>query len=111
MTPDGGVASDQVAPSFWVTMTEATWPPSSPTATQVVELAVVFGADETAFTLARGLKLAVVCQVGVAAVAGRLETCIPRTQRATTAMVASAAEVILLIVSTPAPLGRSRAHE
>ena len=69
VTPDGGVESDQVLPPFWVTMMEATMPPSSPTATQVVELAVASGAHETELTLVRGLKVAVVCQLGVAAAA------------------------------------------
>jgi hypothetical protein len=36
-------------------MMEATLPPSSPTATQVVELTVALGAQETALTLASGV--------------------------------------------------------
>jgi hypothetical protein len=55
VTPDGGVESDHVAPPFWLTMTEATRPPSSPTATQVVELGDESGAQETALTLASGV--------------------------------------------------------
>jgi hypothetical protein len=56
-------------------MMEATLPPSSPTATQVAELAVSLGAQETALTLASGLYAAVVCHVGVtgAAAAGSAE--------------------------------------
>ena len=74
MTPRGGVASDQLDPSLFVTMTEATCPPSSPTATQVVEI----GAHETALTFASGLKLAVVCHVGVTPEAGNGDIWIPR---------------------------------
>jgi hypothetical protein len=37
VTPEGGAESDQLAPPFWLTITDAT-SPSSPTATQVVEL-------------------------------------------------------------------------
>ena len=55
VTPAGGADSDHVAPPFWLTMTEATLPPSSPTATQVVELGDAFGAQETADTLDSGV--------------------------------------------------------
>jgi hypothetical protein len=55
VTPAGGVESDHVEPPFWVTMMEATLPPSSPTATQVVELTMALGAQETALTLASGV--------------------------------------------------------
>jgi hypothetical protein len=52
----------------------------SPTATQVVALAVVLGAQETALTLASGVYRAVVCQVGVAAAAaGDVGTWLPRS--------------------------------
>jgi hypothetical protein len=78
---NGGVESDQVVPPFWVTMTEATLSPLSPTATQVVVLAVVLGAQETALTLASGVYPAVVCHVGVtaAAPAGKVGTWLPRS--------------------------------
>jgi hypothetical protein len=36
-------------------MMEAAWPPSSPTATQVAELAAALGAQETAVTLTSGV--------------------------------------------------------
>jgi hypothetical protein len=93
VTPDGGVDSDQVAPPFWVTMMEATLPPSSPTATQVVVLVVVLGAQETALTLASGVYPAVCCQVGVtAAAAGNVGTWLPRRpMRATVTTQESAA--------------------
>ena len=55
VTPAGGVESDHVVPPFWVTMTEATLPPSSPTATQVAELGLALGAQDTAATLASGV--------------------------------------------------------
>jgi hypothetical protein len=54
VTPEGGVESDHVEPPFSVTMIDGTWPPSSPTATQVAELADALGAQETALTLTRG---------------------------------------------------------
>src|SRR5580704_10766498 len=81
VTPAGGVESDHVVPPFWVTMTEATLPPSSPTATQVAELAVALGAQETALTLARGVYPAVARHVGVTAAeaAGIGESRVPRT--------------------------------
>jgi hypothetical protein len=87
VTPDGGVESDQVVPPFWVTMIEATLPPLSPTATQVVVLAVALGAQETELTLAGGVYPAVVCQVAVtAAAAGNVGTWLPRSPtRATVA--------------------------
>ena len=69
----GRVESDHVEPPFCVTMMEATLLPLSPTATQVAELAVALGAQETALTLARGAKLAVVCHCGATAAAGSAE--------------------------------------
>jgi len=54
LTPAGGAAVDQVAPPSFVTMIEAKFPPSSPTATQVEELAEGLGAHETARTLGSG---------------------------------------------------------
>jgi hypothetical protein len=54
VTPEGGGLLDHVEPPSFDTMIEATLPPSSPTATQVVELAEVFGAHETARTFTAG---------------------------------------------------------
>ena len=54
VTPGGGAEADQVEPPSFVTMMEATLPPSSPTATQVAESGVEVGAHETARTLANG---------------------------------------------------------
>ena len=63
VTPAGGTDRVQVAPPSFVTMMEATVPPSSPTATQVAELADEgSGAHETARTFTSGGELAVVCQ-------------------------------------------------
>ena len=106
VTPDGGVDSDQVVPPFWVTMIEATLPPLSPTATQVVVLAVVFGAQETALTLASGVYPAVVCHVGVtAAAAGSVRTWLPRTpMRATVIKEQSAVTVTPRIPRTATSL-------
>src|ERR1700733_14927090 len=50
-------------------MTDATLPPSSPTATHVVELGTAFGAQETAETFASGVYEALVPQLGVTAAA------------------------------------------
>ena len=55
VTPGEAADLDHVAPPFWLTMTEATLPPSSPTATQVVELGSAFGAQETADTFDSGV--------------------------------------------------------
>jgi len=101
VTPDGGVESDHVAPPFWVTMMEATLPPSSPTATQVVEPGAALGAQETPLTSASGVELAVVCQLGVTAAAGSVETWLPKTpNNATTSTVDRAVTVILLTACT-----------
>jgi hypothetical protein len=55
MTPAGGAERDQVDPPSSVTMMEARWPPSSPTATHVAELGdAEFGAHETADTFTCG---------------------------------------------------------
>jgi hypothetical protein len=58
-------------------MMEAAWPPSSPTAAQVAELAAELGAQETAVTLASGAKLAVVCHDGATAAAGSVPSWLP----------------------------------
>jgi hypothetical protein len=55
VTPAGGAASVQVEPPLLVTMMEATWPPPSPTATQVAEAGDALGAQDTARTLTIGL--------------------------------------------------------
>jgi hypothetical protein len=60
----------QAEPPSSVTMIEASCPPSVPTATHVAELAVALGAHETALTLVKGVKLAVVSQLGATAPAG-----------------------------------------
>ena len=106
VTPGGGVESDQVVPPFWVTMIEATLPPLSPTATQVVALAVELGAQETALTLASGVYPAVVCQVGVtAAAAGDVGTWLPRSpMRATVTTEESAVTVTPRIPRTATSL-------
>ena len=106
VTPGGGVESDQVVPPFWVTMIEATLPPLSPTATQVVALAVELGAQETALTLASGVYPAVVCQVGAtAAAAGDVGTWLPRSpMRATVTTEESAVTVTPRIPRTATSL-------
>ena len=107
VTPGGGVESDQVVPPFWVTMIEATLPPLSPTATQVVALAVELGAQETALTLASGVYPAVVCQVGVtvAAAAGNVGAWLPRSpKRATVTTEESAVTVTPRILRTATSL-------
>jgi hypothetical protein len=104
---DGGVESDQVVPPFWVTMMEATLAPLSPTATQVVVLAIVLGAQETALTLASGVYPAVVCHVGVTAAAAAVDigTWLPRTpMRATAIMEESAVTVTPRIPRTATSL-------
>jgi len=101
VTPGGGDASDQLDPSLFVTMTEATCPPSSPTATQVVEI----GAQETALTFASGRKLAVVCHVGVTPEAGNGESWLPtRTTRTRVIAVATTKTVMYLTVRTTTSL-------
>ena len=91
MTPGGGDASDQLDPSLFVTMTEATCPPSSPTATQVVEM----GAHETALTFASGLKLAVVCHVGVTPEAGSGESWLPRRTMGTSVIAVATTKTVI----------------
>ena len=54
LTPSGGEELLHVEPPLLVTMMEATWPPSSPTATQVAELAEMLGAHDTARTFVNG---------------------------------------------------------
>jgi len=54
VTPSGGDELLHVVPPSLVTMMEATWPPSSPTATQVAELGEMLGAHDTARTFASG---------------------------------------------------------
>ena len=101
VTPDGGFESDHVAPPFWVTMMEATLPPSSPTATQVVEPGVALGAQETPLTLASGAELAVVSQLGMTAAAGGVQTSLPKTlNKAKSSTVDRAVTVILLTACT-----------
>jgi hypothetical protein len=92
-------------------MTEATVPPSSPTATQVVELGDEFGAQETALTLASGVKLAVLCQVGTTVLAAApgptVQIATPTRAQRATSVVDSAATVVpvtLRIASTAASL-------
>ena len=53
-TPCGGDELLQVVPPSLVTMMEATWPPSSPTATHVAELGEMLGAHDTARTFTNG---------------------------------------------------------
>ncbi len=67
---------------------------------------MALGAQETAFTLARGMKLAVDCQLGVTAAAGRLETGTPTTLNATIVIVASAMKVIPRMVSNATTIRR-----
>jgi hypothetical protein len=64
-------------------MMDATLPPSSPTATQVVVLGVASWAHDTACRFDSGVKEAVVCQVGVAADEGSMsaETATPIATR------------------------------
>ena len=103
--PAGGVESDQVVPPSWVTMMEATSAPLSPTATQVAELAVAFGAQETALTLASGAYAAVVCQVGVTAAAGGDDTRVPTMlTRARANTIDSATAVIPRTARTATPV-------
>jgi hypothetical protein len=94
-------------------MIEATWPPSSPTATQVVELAVAFGAHETAETLASGGDVAVVCQVALdtAEAAGSGDVASMTTPRAETTTIVNAATVNPRNVTTAASLQPRRAHQ
>jgi hypothetical protein len=108
VTPDGGVTADQVAPSLAVTMMEATWPPSSPTATQVAVLAVALGAHETALTLARGGDVAVICQVAldVAEAAGSGAAASMTTAKDETTIIVNAATVIPRNVRTSTSLRR-----
>jgi len=80
VTPAGATERVQVEPPSSVTMMEAECPPSSPTATHVAELADGgFGAHETARTFTSGAKLAVVCQWGVVAPAGKEGMRLPST--------------------------------
>ncbi len=80
VTPAGATERVQVEPPSSVTMMEAECPPSSPTATHVAELADGgFGAHETARTFTSGVKLAVVCQWGVVAPAGKEGMRLPST--------------------------------
>ena len=112
VTPGGGVESDHVEPPFWVTMMEAAWPPSSPTATQVAELAAALGAQETSETLASGGLLAVVCHVGVTAAAGSAESCIPKIPTsATVVTVDSAVTAIVRTVRNPTSLQPGEPYE
>jgi hypothetical protein len=78
----------------------------SPTATQVVVLAVALGAQETALTLASGVYPAVVCQVGVtAAAACDVGTWLPRNpMRATVTADVSAVTVTPRIPRTATSL-------
>jgi len=93
-TPAGGAVSLQVPPPSFVTMMEATWPPSSPTATQVAEVGEILGAQDTERTFAIGGEVKVVCQLGVAAAAGGAEGRVPRTAvRARASTVESATTV------------------
>jgi hypothetical protein len=78
-------------------MTEATLPPSSPTATQVAALALAVGAQETALTLASGVYPAVVFHVGATAEADAATggIALPRApKRATAVTVDSRATVM-----------------
>ena len=59
--PDGNDWLVHVAPPLLVVMTDAKFPPSSPTATQVVVLAETLGAHETALTFTKGGEVNVVC--------------------------------------------------
>jgi hypothetical protein len=55
VTPEGTVESDQVVPPLLVTMMEAKFPPSSPTATHVAVVAEELAAHETACTFVSGV--------------------------------------------------------
>jgi hypothetical protein len=70
VTPAGGEVVVQVLPPSFVTMIEAMFPPSSPTATQVAVLAETLGAHDTELTFTSGGALNVVCHCGAAAATG-----------------------------------------
>jgi hypothetical protein len=114
VTPTGGVERDHVEPPFWVTMMEAAWPPSSPTATQVAELAAALGAQETAVTLVNGAKLAVVCHDGVTAAAGSAESWLPSSPMKPTAIAADNAVAVIVRIernATPPSNPDSRSND
>jgi hypothetical protein len=101
VTPEGTVESDQVEPPLLVTMMEAKFPPSSPTATQVADAAEELDAQATARTFTSGVYVAAVCHCGVDADADVVGAALPRNPtRAIVVSAESAAIAIPLTVRT-----------